>query len=119
MFFVRFWTYKQLQQTGNENLKTRARNLQDAIKKVDFIPAEFAGRLRTNGESRTVIRWILEAQAALLQGQFSIADFGFPVDEEDKDVQVFAGDLPSIKRTKKSILATSPKKGPRMHETTA
>ena len=115
----RLWTYKQLEETGRDNLKTRALNLKLAIAKADWVPAEFATSLRTNGEANVTIRWILEVQAALLRGKFSAHDFGLPLPSEDDNQQYFEGQLPSIKRTHKTIMATSPKKGPKMHETTA
>ena len=114
----RLWTYEQLQQTGDSNLKTRALNLKAAIAKADWVPDEFSSRLRTNGENNATIRWILEVQSALVHGKYSPYDFGLPNDEQLDD-QYYDGELPSIKKTKKSILASSPKKGPKMHETTS
>ena len=108
----RLWTYKQLKETGSSNLKTRALNLKQAIAKADWVPGEFANSLRTNGENTSTIRWILEVQSALLRGKFSAHDFGLPLPEGDEDSpQYFEGQLPSIKRTHKTIMSTSPKKG--------
>ena len=65
---------------------------------------------------------ILEAQIDLLRilvGKtgYTIADFGFPVDKTEDGPQTIVTDLPSIKRSKETIMATSPKKGPKMHDT--
>lgn len=50
------------------------------------------------------------------QGLPSVQDFGFPV-EEQVAINFFEGDLPSIKKTKESILKASPiKGGPNMHD---
>ena len=116
----RLWTYKQLEETGRDNLKTRALNLKLALAKADWVSDEFATSLRTNGEANVTIRWILEVQSALLRGKFSAYDFGLPPPAADDDnQQYYDGQLPSIKRTHKTIVSTSPKKGPKMHETTS
>ena len=115
--FARLWTYKQLEELSTSNLKTRALNLKQAIAKADWVPKEFETSLRTNGEHIVTIRWILEVQSALLRGKFTPYDFGLPIGEGDDNMQYFEGQLPSIKRTHKTIMATSPKKGPKMHET--
>ena len=86
-----------------------------------FIPVEKIKSLRVHGPEDELIFWILDAQALLanvLAGKsFSAADFGLPSAAGGSASQVYDGELPSIKKTKKSILSSSPKKGPNMHDT--
>ena len=70
-------------------------------------------------------RRILNAQCTLLKiccpsaNPFTAYDYGLPKQKEDPtvQVQVFEGNLPSIKMSHRTIMANSPKKGPSMHDT--
>ena len=67
-----------------------------------------------------VRRRILTVQVSLLGvagQQFSVLDYGYPDTSANDQPQVYEGHLPAIKKTKESILAASPKKGPSMHDT--
>ena len=66
------------------------------------------------------MRRILETQILLLsvlgdKSGYTIGDFGYPVGNNGEQA-VYASDLPSIKRTQKSIKATSPKDKGTMHD---
>ena len=47
----------------------------------------------------------------IMGSSYTAEDFGFPVSQQP-EAQVHNGALPAIKRTKETIMATSPKKGP-------
>ena len=105
------WTFAQLEQLPSQNLQTRARDLKDILlSKQAVVPEDFIKACRPNGESKATIQWILQGQCHLLAGlghTHSPADFGFPAPEPGgigAEAQIFAGELPSIKKTKESIL---------------
>ena len=117
------WTFAQLEQLPSQNLQTRARDLKDVLSKQAAVPEDFIKACRPNGESKATIQWILQGQCHLLAGlghTHSPADFGFPAPEPGgigAEAQIFAGELPSIKKTKESILASGIlKAGPNMHD---
>lgn len=77
---------------------------------------------RPNAEETVVNKWIIDAQCELLRclvagKSYSPGDFGYPVDKDAREAQVFEGNMPSIKRSKETIMAHSPKKGANMHDT--
>ncbi len=81
----------------------------------------FCNKCRPNGETKLTIKWILEAQCLLLNRlgyAYAIRDFGWLSEPESDEnpPQVFEGQLPSIKKTKESVLATTMKPGPNMHD---
>ena len=67
------------------------------------------------GCPRKSSRRSLDAQAVMVNrimgSSYTAEDFGFPVSQQP-EAQVHNGALPAIKRTKETIMATSPKKGP-------
>ena len=67
------------------------------------------------------LRRMLEAQCILLsvsgvKPTYTPQDFGAAA-KTSESTEVFTGNLPSIKMSKETILARSPKKGPTMHDT--
>lgn len=107
-----------LARASQTNLKSRALNLKEEIKGTSVHTA-FAPTLRAGGEPLMTIQWILEVQVALLAGagvMITVHHFGLPRAEESEKVY-FEGHLPSIKKTKETIMAQSPKGGPSMHDT--
>ena len=65
---------------------------------------------------------ILDVQVLLLAvlsnkpAKFTVFDYGLPSNGAVEQ-QIYENNLPSIKKSHASILATSPKKGPTMHDT--
>ncbi len=61
------YTYDQLQLVTNSNLKARARDLKDVLKKVgDAVPKEVSDSLRTNAEPDVVIGWCVQLESSRL-----------------------------------------------------
>ena len=106
-------------------LRFGARETMSGFSGRKMVPKEFRESLRARGEPATTILWILQGQALLLAGMgysYTSESFGFPVSAEAEAEagprQVFAGQLPSIKMTKETVLKnTSNYAGsPTMHE---
>jgi hypothetical protein len=117
------WTFAQLSQLPKQNLQTRALNLKAVLENVTWVPADFCKACRTKGETSDTIFWILQGQALLLQGLGHTVDatsFGWPAENGEAPREVFSGDLPSIKKTKETIMNDKkayPKPGASMHDT--
>lgn len=47
---------------------------------------------------------------------WTVTDYGMPPASAD-ELQVYAGQMPSIKKSKETIMSQSPTKGPSMHDT--
>ena len=63
---IPLWSYEQLSTARKDNLRQRAMNLSGQIKGT-AVHTEYAGLLRT-ADTDSCIRWILDVQCALLNG---------------------------------------------------
>ena len=104
------------------SLKQRALNLKAILQNLDGASPTLVAECVTNGEPNNIICWIMRAQCTLLLllagKQTEIGDYGWPAPEQaDAPVQVFEGNLPSIKMPKETIMRKMPKAGPNMHDT--
>jgi len=121
---IDLYTKGQLSIIAKSNLKTRARDLCGILQKHYAASKEAANQtesMRTNASEEDLINWILKAQCLLIMlcsGQmFTPDDYGGALPLEDTSPQVCVQQLPSIKKTKESILASMTPPGPTMHDT--
>ena len=118
---ITLWTFAQLEQVPRRSLQARALDLKKILQPLSGIPAGFCNECRTNMPEQTML-WILQGQCHLLAtfGKGATPeDFGYPAPDEtaSSPKQIFNGELPSIKKTKESILASGIlKAGPNMHD---
>jgi hypothetical protein len=121
---IPLWKFSQLDIIEKDSLKKRALELKTILSSHNFGDAhkKFCEACRTHGEKQKTILWILHGQALLLSSlghSVSAYDFGFPLPadyEQEQAVEVFSGQLPSIKMTKETIHSHWPKAGPTMHD---
>ena len=122
---LNIYTFAQLDMADKNQLQQRALDLKSALAKCDWVsPAvkqQYRDSLRVHAESMLTIKWCLDVQIAILKNKFSLADFGLPKAEMDRLAEIaspqrFEGNFPTIKKTKESILAESPRSGPVVHD---
>ena len=114
------WTFAQLEQVPRRSLQKRALDLKTVLQPLKHVPAGFCDSCRTNMPEATML-WILQGQCHLLAGfgkpGVTPQDYGYPAEDDASEKQIFSGELPSIKKTKESILASGVlKPGPNMHD---
>lgn len=106
-------------------LQQRALDLKSALARCEWVaPAvkqQYRDSLRVHAEAMLIIKWCLDVQIVILKNQFTLADFGLPKAEMNRLAEIaspqrYEGKLPTIKKTKESILAEIPRFGPVVHD---